>query len=173
MNLHLELVLPLKFPPFTVQFTFAGDADSDGDGVKDSADGDDDNDGILDVNDADDDGDGIEDEDEDHDGDGISNEVNVVTNVVYVDPPPPSMTLTTMVTASRTVTRMMTATVSRTTRMLMTMATVLPMSTTNFKFVLKQYHSFYLCLSERIPPIFKIILSIEIYIIFNLFSSPL
>merc|ERR1712032_510712 len=38
-----------------------GDADSDGDGVKDSEDADDDNDGV-------------EDEDEDNDGDGISNE---------------------------------------------------------------------------------------------------
>jgi hypothetical protein len=51
-----------------------GDADSDGDGLKDSEDGDDDNDGLLDVEDADDDGDGISDGDEDHDGDGISNE---------------------------------------------------------------------------------------------------
>ena len=51
-----------------------GDADSDGDGVKDSEDADDDNDGLLDVEDADDDGDGVEDEDEDLDGDGISNE---------------------------------------------------------------------------------------------------
>merc|ERR1712002_1349600 len=49
---------------------FWGDADSDGDGIKDSADDDDDNDGLLDTEDADDDGDGIEDEDEDHDGDG-------------------------------------------------------------------------------------------------------
>merc|ERR1712114_32159 len=40
---------------------FWGDADSDGDGIKDSAD------------DNDDDGDGIKDEDEDHDGDGLSN----------------------------------------------------------------------------------------------------
>ena len=52
----------------------SGDADSDGDGVKDSEDADDDNDGLLDVEDADDDGDGVEDEDEDLDGDGISNE---------------------------------------------------------------------------------------------------
>ena len=51
-----------------------GDADSDGDGVKDSEDADDDNDGLLDVEDADDDGDGVEDEDEDNDGDGITNE---------------------------------------------------------------------------------------------------
>ena len=55
-------------------FSPPGDADSDGDGVKDSEDADDDNDGLLDVEDADDDGDGIEDEDEDNDGDGISNE---------------------------------------------------------------------------------------------------
>ena len=54
-----------------------GDADSDGDGVKDSEDADDDNDGLLDVEDADDDGDGVEDEDEDNDGDGITNEGEV------------------------------------------------------------------------------------------------
>ena len=124
--------------------------------MKDSADGDDDNDGILDVNDADDDGDGIEDEDEDHDGDGISNEVKVVNIVVHVDPPTPSTILTTTVTASRTVTRMMTATVSRTTRTVMTMATVWPMSTTSFKFVLKQCHSVHWSLLERIPPRFKL-----------------
>merc|ERR1711868_176966 len=52
---------------------FWGDADSDGDGIKDSVDDDDDNDGLLDNVDADDDGDGIKDEDEDHDGDGLSN----------------------------------------------------------------------------------------------------
>ena len=51
----------------------AGDVDSDGDGINDSADDDDDNDGLLDNVDADDDGDGIKDEDEDHDGDGLSN----------------------------------------------------------------------------------------------------
>merc|ERR1711936_891967 len=52
---------------------FWGDADSDGDGIKDSADDDDDNDGLLDTEDIDDDGDGIKDEDEDHDGDGVVN----------------------------------------------------------------------------------------------------
>ena len=60
----------------------SGDADSDGDGVKDSEDADDDNDGLLDVEDADDDGDGVEDEDEDNDGDGISNE-----GKIYLPPP--------------------------------------------------------------------------------------
>merc|ERR1712029_657144 len=60
---------------------FWGDADSDGDGIKDSADDDDDNDGLLDNVDNDDDGDGIKDEDgdgtldgdEDDDGDGVIN----------------------------------------------------------------------------------------------------
>ena len=54
-----------------------GDADSDGDGIKDSADDDDDNDGLLDTEDIDDDGDGIKDEDEDHDGDGLSNKSRI------------------------------------------------------------------------------------------------
>ena len=64
--IYISKELHKKFSP--------GDADSDGDGVKDSEDADDDNDGLLDVEDADDDGDGVEDEDEDLDGDGISNE---------------------------------------------------------------------------------------------------
>merc|ERR1711955_60900 len=49
------------------------DADSDGDGIKDSADDDDDNDGLLDNVDNDDDGDGTLDGDEDDDGDGVIN----------------------------------------------------------------------------------------------------
>ena len=60
-----------------IPFPFAGDADSDGDGIKDSADDDDDNDGLLDTEDIDDDGDGIKDEDEDHDGDGLSNKSRI------------------------------------------------------------------------------------------------
>ena len=34
--------------PNSFKFLFSGDADSDGDGIKDSADDDDDNDGLLD-----------------------------------------------------------------------------------------------------------------------------
>merc|ERR1711899_321981 len=52
---------------------FWGDADSDGDGIKDSVDDDDDNDGLLDNVDADDDGDGLLDGEEDDDGDGVVN----------------------------------------------------------------------------------------------------
>merc|ERR1712025_1529881 len=52
-------------------FVFWGDADSDGDGIKDSADDDDDNDGLLDN--VDNDGDGTLDGDEDDDGDGVLN----------------------------------------------------------------------------------------------------
>ena len=62
-----------------------GDADSDGDGVKDSEDADDDNDGLLDVEDADDDGDGVEDEDEDNDGDGITNEGEVKLKYEFLE----------------------------------------------------------------------------------------
>merc|ERR1712147_543092 len=51
---------------------FWGDADSDGDGIKDSVDDDDDNDGLLDNVDADDDGDGLSNKnDPDDDGDGL------------------------------------------------------------------------------------------------------
>jgi len=64
-------------------FFDAGDADSDGDGIKDSVDDDDDNDGLLDNVDADDDGDGIKDEDEDHDGDGLSNKSRKKFLIVY------------------------------------------------------------------------------------------
>ena len=71
------LYILIFYKPFSkvTHFYFfdAGDADSDGDGIKDSVDDDDDNDGLLDNVDADDDGDGIKDEDEDHDGDGLSN----------------------------------------------------------------------------------------------------
>merc|ERR1712133_332622 len=54
---------------------FWGDADSDGDGIKDSADEDDDNDGdgLPNKTDPDDDGDGTLDGDEDDDGDGVIN----------------------------------------------------------------------------------------------------
>merc|ERR1711872_603870 len=52
---------------------FWGDADSDGDGIKDSADDDDDNDGLPNKTDPDDDGDGTLDGDEDDDGDGVIN----------------------------------------------------------------------------------------------------
>merc|ERR1712114_149828 len=54
---------------------FWGDADSDGDGIKDSADDDDDHDGdgLSNKNDPDDDGDGTLDGDEDDDGDGVLN----------------------------------------------------------------------------------------------------
>merc|ERR1711862_384590 len=60
---------------------FWGDADSDGDGIKDSADDDDDNDGLLDSEDIDDDGDGIKDEDEDHDGDGSQTRTTLMMTV--------------------------------------------------------------------------------------------
>merc|ERR1711936_200316 len=53
---------------------FWGNADSDGDGIKDAVDDDDDNDGLLDTDDADDDGDGVLDGDEDDDGDGVEND---------------------------------------------------------------------------------------------------
>merc|ERR1712147_608703 len=54
---------------------FWGDADSDGDGIKDSADDDDDHDGhgLSNKNDPDDDGDGLLDGEEDDDGDGVVN----------------------------------------------------------------------------------------------------
>ena len=147
---------------FTIDNTIyiAGDADSDADGVKDSADGDDDyaDDDYADDDDGDDyyadddddddyaDDDGFnnsQDKDEDHNRDGISNKVRVVNIVVYVNSPTPSETLRTMVKASREVTRVMTATTLRTTRMLTTMATELLMSTRSFEFILKQCHSAY------------------------------
>ena len=131
-----------------------GDADSDGEGVTDSADDDDDDyynyddddddDDYGDDNYADDDGfNNSQDKGEDRNRDDISNEVKVVNIVVHVNSPTPSMTLRTMVKASRVVTRLMTATVLRTTRVLTTMATSLLMSTTSFEFVLKQCHSVY------------------------------
>merc|ERR1711862_866740 len=54
---------------------FWGDADSDGDGIKDSVDDDEDNDGdgLSNKNDPDDDGDGLLDGEEDDDGDGVVN----------------------------------------------------------------------------------------------------